>query len=80
VLKSYVKIREEKFGAVIFDTQKEKVYVTNEIGKDILNLIKSGQTLDEIVDYLRNFYDEDPITIRRDVSKFFEELRNLKLI
>lgn len=80
MLKQSVKVREEKFGAVIFDTQKEKVYVTNEIGKDILKLIKNGKTLEEIVHHFSNFYNEDPSIIRRDVLNFLEELRKSKLI
>lgn len=80
MLKPCVKVREERFGAAIFDTEKEKVYVTNEIGKDILSLIKRGQNLEEIVHHLSNLYDEDPTIIRRDVLNFLEELRDSKLI
>jgi len=80
VLKRFVKVREEKFGAVIFDTKKEKVYVTNETGRDILNLLKKGQTPEEIVRHLSNSYDEDPAIIRRDVFSFLEYLRNSDLI
>jgi hypothetical protein len=80
VLKHFVKVREEKFGAVIFDTKKEKVYVTNEIGKEILNLIKNGKTAEEIAQYLSHSYDEDPDIIKRDVLNFLEDLRKSNLM
>ena len=34
----YTKVRNEKFGAVVFDTLNEKVFVTNESGDEILRL------------------------------------------
>ena len=48
----YVKIREEKFGSVIFDTLKEKVFVTNDTGKDILNFLQQGYSIEEIINIL----------------------------
>lgn len=66
----YVKIREEKFGAVIFETLKEKVYVTNEIGKDILTRLRDGYTVEEIIDLLVERYSEDRILVERDLNNF----------
>lgn len=80
MLKHFVKVREEKFGAVIFDTKKEKVYVTNEIGKEILNLVKNGKTAEEIAQHLSHSYDEDPTIIKRDVLNFLEDLRKSNLM
>lgn len=80
MLKHFVKVREEKFGAVIFDTKKEKVYVTNEIGKEILNLIKNGKTAEEIAQHLSHSYNEDPAIIKRDVLNFLEDLRKSNLM
>ena len=66
----YVKIREEKFGAVIFETLKEKVFVTNETGKDILNLLKEGKTAEEIINSLADLYAVEPEDIKEDVLGF----------
>lgn len=66
----YVKIREEKFGAVIFETLKEKVYVTNETGKDILTFLRDGYTVEEIIDLLVDRYNEDRILVERDLNNF----------
>jgi hypothetical protein len=66
----HVKIREEKFGAVVFETLKEKVFVTNETGKDILNLLKKGKTSEEIINSLADWYAVKPQDIKDDVLDF----------
>ena len=70
VFTEHVKIREEKFGAVVFETLKEKVFVTNETGKDILNLLKEGKTAEEIINSLADLYAVKPEDIKDDVSGF----------
>jgi hypothetical protein len=34
----HVKVRQEKFGSVMFETLREKIFVTNETGAEILRL------------------------------------------
>ena len=74
VFTEHVKIREEKFGAVIFETLKEKVYVTNETGKDILAFLKEGNAPNEIIDSLANKYNQDRTFVESDVKDFIESL------
>lgn len=76
----FVKLRNEKFGSVVFDTLKEKVYVTNETAGEILNLIKQGKTKEEIIDVLKENYRSDAETIEKEVSEFLQELENLKVV
>lgn len=76
----FVKLRKEKFGSVVFDTLKEKVYVTNETAGEILNLIKQGKTKEEIIDALKENYRCDAGTIEKEVSGFLQELENLKVV
>ena len=45
----HTKIRKEKFGTVIFDTLTEKIFITDQIGSEILCLIEQGKDLLEIV-------------------------------
>jgi len=71
----YVKVRQEKFGAVIFETLKEKVFITNKIGAEILDLIAKGKSLNEIIDILKNEYNEDETLISKDVTDFIAELK-----
>ena len=66
----HVKIREEKFGAVVFETLKEKVFVTNETGKDILNLLKEGKTAEEIINSLAKLYAVKLEDIKEDILGF----------
>lgn len=76
----YVKIREEKFGSVIFETLKEKVYVTNETGKDILTLLKDGNSPEEIIAVLSDEYNEDRTLVEEHVKDFIGRLLKNGLI
>ena len=55
----HTKLRKEKFGTVVFDTLTEKIFVTDEIGGDILKLIEQGKDLPEIVGELTESFDGD---------------------
>lgn len=76
----YVKVRQEKFGAVIFETLKEKVFVTDKIGADILRLLEEGygdcpsRTVPHIIKVLESEYGENNIHIKSDVIDFVDEL------
>lgn len=76
----YVKIREERFGAVIFETLREKVFVTNTTGRDILNLLKDGLSEDEIIDNLSYFYSATLTEIREDVTGFINQLKDSRIL
>ncbi|MCM8832336.1 MAG: PqqD family protein [Candidatus Omnitrophica bacterium] len=79
-IKEFIKIREERFGAVIFDTLSEKVFVTNETGKDILNLLKEGKSKEEIIDILEKKYESQNNEIKIDVNEFIEQLEKNNII
>lgn len=76
----YIKIREEKFGAVIFETLKEKVFVTNETGKDIVRLLEEEQPIDKIVKSLADSYGTQAQDIRDDVISFINQLKDNGII
>lgn len=76
IFNEYVQIREEKFGTVIFETLREKVFVTNETGKEIINLLQKGMNVDEIVEILRKTYPVAYQEIRKDVLDFIEQLKD----
>jgi hypothetical protein len=71
----YIKVRPEKFGAVIFDTLKEKVYTTNEIGKEILQLIEKKNTENDIYSALEEKFDCNLETVKDETTKFLNELK-----
>lgn len=76
---AYVKIRQEKFGAVIFETLTEKVFVTNETGKDILQLLQEGKTIDDIITTLEKEYGENS-HVKTDVIDFIDELKKNNIL
>lgn len=77
----HVRVREEKFGSVIFETLKEKVFVTNETGSSILKLLKEGKSPEEIISILDELYDSEPQKVVRDeVTDFISSLRENNLL
>ena len=73
--KKFIKTREEKFGTVIFDTLREKIFATNACGADILRLVKEGKSEAEIIDELEVTYDGGCEAIASDVKEFIEGLK-----
>lgn len=76
----HVKVRPEKFGAVIFDTLNEKVYVTGQTGKEILGLLKEKRSLEDMLKTLGSKYGEEDTTIRKDVTDFVQDLKGKGLL
>ena len=71
----HTKIRKEKFGTVVFDTLTEKIFITDQIGSEILQLIEQGKCLPEIVSELGEIFDDDSQAIEKDVIEFTEQLK-----
>ena len=76
----HTKIRKEKFGTVVFDTLTEKIFVTDQIGSQILQLIEQGKDLPEIVSELGDGFDGDKQTIEEDVIEFTDQLKSNNII
>ena len=76
----HTKLRKEKFGTVLFDTLTEKIFISDEIGADILQLIAQGKDLEEISSILSQEYDADKPTIEQDVLEFIDQLKSDKMI
>ncbi len=79
-LTEHTKIRKEKFGTVIFDTLTEKIFITDQIGSEILRLIEQGKRLPEIVSELGGIFDGDSKMIEDDVVEFTEQLKANNII
>jgi hypothetical protein len=71
----HTKIRKEKFGTVVFDTLTEKIFITDQTGGEILQLIEQGKDLPEILNVLGDGYDGDKQTIEEDVVDFTNQLK-----
>jgi hypothetical protein len=78
--KQYVKLRPEKFGSVLFDTLKEKVFVSNLTGSRILQLIEEDKSREEIVDSLVEEYSASPSQIKTSLDSFLANLSQNSLL
>lgn len=76
----HVKVRQEKFGAVVFETLCEKVFVTNETGKEILRLLEEGKGPKDVIAELAKNYNGDPAKIKGDVDEFISMLKDKGII
>ncbi len=76
----HLKVRQEKFGAVLFETLREKVFVTNETGAEILRLLEEGKELKEVIIDLVKNYGCDPEIIKEDVKEFVTMLKDNGMI
>ncbi len=76
----HTKIRKEKFGTVVFDTLTEKIFITDQIGSEILQLIEQGKHLPEIVSELGGIFDGDSQMIEDDIVEFTEQLKANNII
>jgi len=75
----HAKIRNEKFGTVIFETLSEKIFITNGAGAKILQFIGEGRDLPQIVEELDKIYLEDE-EIEKDTADFINCLRENNFI
>lgn len=76
----HTKLRREKFGMVVFDTLTEKIFITDEIGGEILELIEQGNDLPEVLSALGDSYDGDSQTIEKDILEFTDKLKSNNII
>ena len=76
----HVKVRPEKFGAVVFETLREKLFVTNETGAEILRLLEEKKGLKDVVAELAKSYDCDQAIIERDGEEFILKLKEAGII
>jgi|ETNmetMinimDraft_26_1059896.scaffolds.fasta_scaffold05115_2 hypothetical protein len=76
----YVKMRYEKFGAVVFDTLSEKVYITNDSGKEILSLMDEGLSASAIAERLARKHEEATSEMQNDVAEFIDGLQSAGLL
>jgi len=76
----HVKVRQEKFGAVVFETLREKVFVANEMGAEILRLLEEGKEPNDVTAELAKKYNGNPKIIKSDVDMYISMLTDKGLI
>ena len=70
----HVKVRQEKFGAVVFETMREKVFVTNGTGAQIISSLKSHDQISDVINELAKKHNCSSEEIRGDVENFVIKL------
>ncbi len=79
-LTEHTKIRKEKFGTVLFDTLTEKIFITDEVGSEILQLVEQSKDLSQMVSELCETFDGEEQIIEKDVIEFTEQLKSDNII
>jgi hypothetical protein len=64
----------------VFDPSTGDSFTLNNTALEIVELIKSGKSHDEVVAYLLEKYDADRPLIERYLVEFFEEMKTYSLI
>ncbi len=55
-------------------------FTLNEIGKEILRLMQSGSTSDEIINIISNSFEVDKTSFEKDLEDFIGQLKNYNLL
>ena len=79
-LEKYVKYREEKFGGVLFETLKERVFSLNPTASAVVKGLSSGKTTEEIVEELKADFEDPEGTLEQDVREFIATLKTDGLV
>jgi hypothetical protein len=74
-LAKYVKFREEKFGAVLFETRSEKVYTLNPTAAAVVRELAAGRDEREIVSILKERFQDTDGAVEREVVALIADLR-----
>jgi len=73
-LAKFVKFREEKFGAVLFETRSEKVYTLNPTGAAVVRELVAGGE-DDVLGRLKDRFDDPTGTLEAEARSFIEDLK-----
>lgn len=79
-LAKFVKFREEKFGAVLFETRSEKVFTLNPTGTAVVREIEAGGDERAIIARLTDRFDDRGGAIEREVVAFLADMRQRGLV
>lgn len=79
-LAPFVKFREEKFGAVLFETRSEKVYTLSPTGAAVVREIVAGADSTNLVDKLKAKFDDPSGKMAGEATGFLAQLKEKGLI
>ena len=79
-LAPFVKFREEKFGAVLFETRSEKVYTLSPTGAAVVREVVGGADEKTLVSALKAKYDDQTGKMETEALGFLAQLKDKGLI
>jgi hypothetical protein len=79
-LAPFVKFREEKFGAVLFETRSEKVYTLSPTGAAVVREIVAGADSANLVEKLQAKFDDPSGKMAGEATSFLAQLKEKGLI
>jgi len=62
----------------IFDPATGQAFTANELGLEIIRLLKEGKTFEEIVSHIENHYEAGYDLIYKDIAQFLGQLRTYR--
>jgi hypothetical protein len=79
-LAPFVKFREEKFGAVLFETRSEKVYTLTPTGAAVVREVIAGAEASTLAAKLKEKYEDPSGKMESEAAAFLGELKAKGLI
>ncbi len=74
-LAPFVKFREEKFGAVLFETRSEKVYTLNPTAAAVVRQALAGSGREAALSGLKDKFEDKGGAMEREAEAFLEQLK-----
>jgi len=79
-LAPFVKFREEKFGAVLFETRSEKVYTLSPTGAAVVREVIAGADSSNLVDKLKEKFEDPSGKMAAEAVTFLGQLKEKGLV
>lgn len=79
-LAPFVKFREEKFGAVLFETRSEKVYTLSPTGAAVVREVIAGAESGNLIAKLKEKFEDPSGKMAQEAESFLAQLKDKGLI
>ncbi len=79
-LAPFVKFREEKFGAVLFETRSEKVYTLSPSGAAVVREVVAGATSSDLPARLKQKFEDPTGKMEQEAASFLAQLKDKGLV
>lgn len=79
-LAPFVKFREEKFGAVLFETRSEKVYTLSPTGAAVVREVVAGVEPGRLLEKLKEKYQDESGRMALEAESFLAQLKEKGLV